>query len=306
MNEPSPSPCQLALLLPVYRNFPEVLLDEAYRQLQTLDISTAVYILDDGSPEPIAALEAWAARHEQVYFRRWESNGGRSTARNHLAAWAQAEYQHFLDDQLRVPSPDFWAKLWAQRLPRGIVYGPAYPPEHPEPGTELRWKVARLREFASFPPEDPYTSFKSGHFLAHHSVWSQVRFDETLRGYGHEDTLLGLALQARKIPLRGLDLPVYNAELDRNTEFLEKVEQSLRNLLIINQNYPGYAQHFGLLRLTGKLQRWHVAGLVYFLLAWGQKSMRRHLQGSQPSLKVFDAYRLLYLLSLLRSGPEKP
>lgn len=296
---------QLALLLPVYGNFPKKLLEEAYRQLQDLSIPTALYILDDGSPEPLPDLEDWTTGRPNVYFRRWSQNGGRSAARNHLAAWAQAEYQHFLDDQLVVSKPDFWKTLWAHRLPQGIVFGPAYPPKQPKPGTELRWKVARLREFARFPPADPYPSFKSGHFLAHHSIWKQVQFEEGLRGYGHEDTLLGLSLQAQQIPLRGLDLPVSNAELDGNSEFLQKVEQSLHNLQIIARRYPDYKQHFGLLRLHGKLRRWRLTGLVYFLLAWGQKWMRRHLQGGQPSLRIFDLYRLIFLIRLMRSDPEK-
>ena len=305
MSEPQPLPYRLALLLPVYRHFPEKLLNEAYRQMGDLEFPTAIYILDDGSPEPLPELERWSGKRENTYFHRRTPNSGRSAARNYLASWAQAEYLHFLDDQLLVTSPEFWAQLWEQRLPLGVVFGAAYPPDAPAPGTELRWKVARWREFGSFPPADPYASFKSGHFLAHHSVLQKVQFDEALTGYGHEDTLLGLALKEKKIPLEGLDLPVYNAHLDTNSAFLEKVEQSLHNLLFIAHRYPYYISYFRLLRLLRFLQRWQVAGLLQVLLAPGQKWMRQHLQGTNPSLRVFDLYRLSLLLSAQRSVSKR-
>jgi len=297
---------QLALAVPVYNHEPLELLEEAYAQLQALPFTTGIYLLNDGSPSPLPALEKWAKSRRGVHYHRSIRNRGRAAARNALANWADAEYCHFLDDQAIVDQPKFWAQLWEARLEGGVVYGPAAYTPQPAPGSELRWRVGRHRELRCFPPEDPYGAFKGHHFLAHRRIWPQVSFAETLRGYGHEDTLFGLALEAKAIPIKAVNLPVYNRPLDPNPLFLQKTRESLDNLRFIEVQYPQWCHRFKLLQARKRLLK--IPGLRAVMgLLWpaGQKIMEKGLLSPAAPLWLYDLYRLFYLMVAARSTSRK-
>jgi glycosyltransferase involved in cell wall biosynthesis len=297
---------QLALAVPVYNHQPLELLEEAYAQLQALPLATGIYLLNDGSPSPLSALEKWARSHKNVYYQRASANRGRAATRNALASWADAEYCHFLDDQAVVDQAQFWAQLWEARLEGGVVYGPAAYTPQPEPGSELRWRVGRHRELRCFPPEDPYGAFKGHHFLAHRRIWPRISFAETLRGYGHEDTLFGLELEAQAIPIKAVNLPVYNTPLDPNPLFLQKTRESLDNLRFIEAQYPQWRHRFKLLQARKWLLK--IPGLRAVLrLLWpaGRKIMEKGLLSPAAPLWLYDLYRLFYLLVAARSTSRK-
>lgn len=297
---------RLALAVPVYNFEPLELLQEAHRQMSALPFSTGIYLLNDGSPKALPQLEAWAQAHDRVHYRRAPQNQGRAATRNALARWADAEYLHFLDDQSAVELPGLWAELWAARLEYGVVYGPAAYAPTPVPGSELRWRVGVQRELKHFPPADPYVAFKGHHFLAHRAVWKKTQFEESLRGYGHEDSLFGLQLEAQGIPIKAVNLPVYNTQLDSNVLFLQKTRESLHNLLQIEAQFPQWQHRFTLLRLRQKLLK--ISGLAAGInLLWpgGRKIMEKALQGRRPPLWLYDLYRLFYLVVAVRSTSRK-
>lgn len=297
---------QLALAVPVYNHQPLELLEEAYAQLQALPLATGIYLLNDGSPSPLSALERWARSHKNVHYHRASANRGRAATRNALASWADAEYCHFLDDQAVVDQAQFWAQLWEARLEGGVVYGPAAYTPQPEPGSELRWRVGRHRELRCFPPADPYGAFKGHHFLAHRRIWPRVSFAETLRGYGHEDTLFGLELEDQAIPIKAVNLPVYNTPLDPNPLFLQKTRESLDNLRFIEAQYPQWRHRFKLLQARKRLLK--IPGLrAVMRLLWpaGRKIMEKGLLSPAGPLWLYDLYRLFYLMVAARSTSRK-
>ncbi|OGX90647.1 hypothetical protein BEN49_06230 [Hymenobacter coccineus] len=122
--------------------------------------------------------------------------------------------------------------------------------------------------------------------------------DESLRGYGHEDTQLGWQLAAAAVPVHHLDNPVRHAGLETAAVFLEKSEQAVRNLAqLLRQGRvePGAR----LVQVARRLRRAGLAPVAQAVLGAAAPALRRHLLGPRPRLAALDALKLLWLLRAL-------
>ena len=59
---------------------------------------------------------------------------------------------------------------------------------------------------------------------------SRIRFNEELKQYGHEDTLLGYQLKKAGIEVLHIDNGLYHEGLESNREFLVKTKLGIENL----------------------------------------------------------------------------
>ena len=85
----------------------------------------------------------------------------------------------------------------------------------------FHWKYGSLREQSSVEQRNlkPYHSFMTNNFLIPKSIFLAIRFEEALTQYGHEDTLFGMELQRRGVPIVHLANPLRHGGLEAEGKF---------------------------------------------------------------------------------------
>ena len=293
-------PVALSICIPVYNSRPYELLHSILRQLPHLPKGTEIRVADDGSaPENRAEVEKYCHKHGIDYHQE-PRNVGRAAIRNILMQKSKGEWLLFLDNDAIIPDGHYLKNYYSYRLNGGVVCGGVHYLPPAQSGCELRHRYGLIRECkpAAERAKNPYNSFKTNNFLAHNSVFTQVQFDESLKNYGHEDTLFGLQLAQKKIAIQHVNMPTHHAVSDTNERFLKKSKAALHNLKYIAQNYPELRSQLALYNLAYRLRK---MGLALLYLKWAalkKPQWERQLLNGTASMRIFDLYRLLKLLEL--------
>ena len=122
---------------------------------------------------------------------------------------------------------------------------------------------------------------------------------ETLKGYGHEDTLWGLELEAAGIPIEHINNPLVHIGLETAASFLQKTREGVQNLLRLDAMGVD-DRHIQLLATYRKLKRWRLRGLIRQVVRIKMPWLEKNLLSSNPSLFYFDLYKLGCMLGAVR------
>lgn len=263
-----------------------------------------VLVGDDGSTEFLNE-NSELLRMDAVHYFHHKENLGRSGNRNFLAAKARFDSLLFLDGDAELPSDKFISKYGKKSAEFDVLCGGTKYGKRPDESRQLRWEYGKEREqrIPFVRNRDPYKGFSSFNFLVKSEVFKQLRFDERLTQYGHEDTLFGMALRNKGFSIRHIDAPAIHLGLDTNEVFMDKTRTAIENLVELEKVYPKIADEVGLLKLHNQLEKAGlgiVLGIASGLLA---NFLGRLLESGMPFLPVFDLYKLLYL-SKLKDSPE--
>ncbi|MBR6140634.1 MAG: glycosyltransferase family 2 protein [Bacteroidaceae bacterium] len=228
-------------------------------------------------------------------------NIGRAARRNALAREAKGEWLLFIDADAEVRSKTFISDYLAAVHPSFgrdgggslvVCGGTGNLPECPRPAARLRYdyEVANEKRFSlSHRRKHPYAQFTTFNFLIQRNLFLSIGFDESLKEYGHEDTLFGLELKRRGIAIHHIDNKLTHLGLEDADEYLTKVETALRTLasMDIEQRKNVRVSAFAL-----RLKRLHLLGLMQFLFRTGKPMLRANLLGRHPSQLLFTFYKL--------------
>ncbi len=291
----------LSILVPIYNFDIRTLTKNLHQQAQSLSAPCEILCFDDGSGEPWKILNREVGQLPLVDYREYAQNLGRSKIRNALADAARGSHLLFLDCDSEVPGDAFLRRYVELMDEEHLLYGGrAYhkaPPE--DPGLLLHWRYGVLRE--QMPParrrENPYHHFMTNNFLIPASVFQQIRFDERLLQYGHEDTLFGMQLRDRGVPILHLDNHLLHIGLEPAPVFLDKTRKGVQNLAFLYRSGTGIETRLTL--FYEKLKRAGVSGPVRALLAALRPLLLRNLLSRRPQLKFLDLYKLSLLLEEL-------
>lgn len=294
----------LSICIPVYRTDVRKLVLTLLEQIKRLtDVQVDIVLIDDASGEPFTALNTFNdAIVKQVLLAQ---NVGRAKIRNLFLQHTNAQYLLFIDGDSTVLNEKFVfnyvQSLSAQAVPV-LVGASCYQQDRPAANYLLRWRYSTHRESLNYDQRisKKQAGFKTNNFVIERSVFEQLGFESRLTGYGHEDTLYGVALQQAKIKVAHIDNPVWNLNLDDNATFLAKTEQALKNLLWIQQYAPS-AEMLEMNKLlatyiaikTSKPKRWLLLILEFF-----NRPMKWWLSSGSAPLLIFDLYRLARLSAL--------
>ena len=173
-----------------------------------------------------------------------------------------------------MPVSDDYVKNYVKHLhPDKLLYGGrVYKPTPPkEANLYFHWHYGSQREQSTAQERQKhiYRSFMTNNFLVPKAIFEQIQFDETLKQYGHEDTLFGWELQERKIPILHLDNPLDHIGLEDVDKFINKTRKGIENLYIISQKYP--IRDIRLLEYFYKVKRWKIAWAVSDFLSSFQR-----------------------------------
>jgi hypothetical protein len=216
-----------------------------------------------------------------------------------LAEQAQYPYLLFMDCDSMPVSDAYVANYLPYCKPDTVCYGGrVYESQRPKDNTCLRWKYGVKRESydAETRRKNPNSRFWSNNFLIYKPLFQSIKFDESLKGYGHEDTLFGLELQAKNIVIQHIDNPLVHLGLENAYVFLKKTENGINNLKqaekILEQKYPGQIAKSNLIQTVRNLQKWHLLPLFALLFKVIRPLIKQNLVGTKPSLFGFDLYKL--------------
>ncbi len=289
----------LSILIPVYNYNITCLINELYKQAKETLADFEILVFEDGSKlfvEENKKIE----KLENCIYKVLEQNIGRSAIRNRLADMAKYDHLLFLDCDAYIGSPHFIEKYEAFCHEECIVIGGTeYDPDEKNSDFSLRLKYGRKRE-ARHANERDKNNFATFNFLISKSIFNKIRFDETLKDYGHEDMLFGYMLKQLHYELIQIENPVIHKGLDSNSAFLRKTEIATENLykLHVSGKYPFLSQESKLLSHYLKLKKLHLVALAALKFNFIKNILQKNLTGKNPSLTYFDFYKLLYLCKL--------
>ncbi len=289
----------LSILIPIY-NFNVVeLVTELHRQAAALDVPVEITACDDGSDEEWKVLNRRLKDVPGVRYRELGKNKGRAAIRNYLARRANHDFLLFLDCDSGLVKEDFLA-TYLQYLPKHpLVYGGRIYREEPPQNADLylHWYYGRYREQMDVATRSarPWHSFMTNNFVIRKDLFFSILFDESLTQYGHEDTLFGMELARRQVPVLHINNPVEHLGLEPTEVFLRKTDQAIENLLFLRKT--GRRVDTRLLNSLEMVERMKMSGMVRSILSYILPLIKKNIYGKKVRLKAFDLYKLYRALS---------
>ncbi len=290
----------LAVCIPVYNQNVERLVRELSEQSKPLNGQVSVLIIDDASSEEFQAQYKNISGFAKVI--QLDVNIGRSKIRNTFLEHTSAEYLLFLDCDAQIVHSDFLSKyveFLKVNRPKVLLGASIYQKEKPPMKFRLRWKYGCMIESKSFEyrVSAPQLGFKTNNFLVDRKILKLHPFNELITGYGHEDTLFGFNLEQNGISICHIDNPVLNAHLDSNSQFLNKTDEALNNLIHIwelSKKNGALLERLNILKVYFKYERNYIIGVILPRL---KKPLRFLLERGVANLTLFSVYKLAYLFA---------
>ena len=289
----------LSILIPVYNFDVRSLVVRLQHQAENSMVAFEIICLDDNSDLHYFEINSEIDALSNVKFTRLSNNIGRAAIRNRLAAMAAYEYLLFMDCD-SMPETDVFIFNYAAFLSaNSVLYGGrTYNPEKPfKKDLFFHWYYGTNREVKTSEQRsvNPYSSFMTNNFLIPKNVMLEIGFDESLKQYGHEDTVFGLELKRRGVHIHHLNNPLRHVGLETASVFLRKSEQAIENLLMLMQKHELQAE-IKLLRYFVKTQKWGLHPFIYLWFYLFRTFLKARLLGSNPNLRTFDLYKLGYMV----------
>jgi glycosyltransferase involved in cell wall biosynthesis len=275
------------------------LVQQLHRLAAADALTFEIILIDDASEEGIHQQNQKLNALPEVQYLQLPQNIGRAAIRNLLAKKANGNFLLFLDCDSRLLNDNFLSNYWQAKISNAVVCGGRKYPATAEKEYALHLKYGQERE--SVVAGKNSRSFHSNNFLIDAQVFNIVQFNESLTQYGHEDTLFGLELHQKGLLVKNIENPVEHAVLETSEDFLAKTEMGLQNILKIAQTNPSQAkQAFKMYALALRLRQMGATAVLRKQFEKRQASWQAQLCSGQPNLRLFDKYRLGYLLNLMR------
>ncbi|MDR1653714.1 MAG: glycosyltransferase [Prevotellaceae bacterium] len=292
----------LSILIPAYNYDITKLVTDLHIQAISLGIDFEIVAMEDGSQKFLFENKS-IKNLLSVKYTVLKENIGRSAIRNCLIDNAIYPYALFLDCDSEICRADFLEKYLKYCHKNCVVSGGRIYKNDVDRRYSLLAKYGKMREqfnAKNLKIRDKYPVFTTPNFLIDKNIFQKIRFDESLKQYGHEDTLFGLELQGQSIDIQMIDNPVYHTGLDDNNTFLHKTELALQTLFSLYKSgkYPLLSQNSKIISFYKKLEILHLIKIIYFTFRIFKPLIIKNLTCKNPSLLLFDFYRLGILCGL--------
>jgi len=289
----------IAVCIPVFNRNITALATALSKQLLALNREGEILIMDDGSEASWQDINESIAQLPFVRYVPGTKNHGRIRIRQLLAQTARFNWLVFLDGDSLLLSDRFLQNYFDQLtdapcvVPGGRIYTQTPPPDC---GYRLHWKYGTVREAPNTAGRNrqPYSGFMSNNFLVHKSIFNQLQFNDSFTGYGHEDTWIGIQLETLQVPVKYIDNAVEHDGVEATKIFLAKTTNALLNLSRLQKLVPAHLlkKHVRLYAFYHTLKTYRLLWLPGLLQALMGRYIQRNLHSCNPSLFLFDVYRL--------------
>ncbi len=291
----------LSICIPIYNFNLKPLVNSLHEQGKTLGIPVEILLADDASNNYYKKINNTLDNLEHVKYLQLNRNIGRAKIRNYLADKAVYQYLLFMDCDSMTPDEKYLERYIPYCSGSIIVCGGrTHYPTHGDDFFRLRWRYGTSREekTALQRKKNPNNSFMTNNFLISKDLFKRFWLNESITGYGHEDTYFGYQLKKAGVGIVHIDNPLIHAGLEASDVFLGKTKEAIGNLLKIYE-LTGYEREFAsmvsLLQTYRKIERWRLTFFMRLIFNIFHNLMEKNLLGSNPKMWVLDLYKLGYI-----------
>ncbi len=295
----------ISICIPIYNFSIKSLLTTLEKEISEHSLDAEIILIDDASSEEFRAMNESICT--TTTYIQLSENIGRAAIRNRFLNYAKGEYFLFMDCDSLIEKPDFIRAYLNAITPDSNVIcgGRVYPEKAPSTNQKLNWKFGVLSESKAAEKREiqPYGSFMTNNFLIKRTVFEQIQFNETIREYGHEDTLFGFELAQNSIAIQHIDNPVMNGHIETNRVFLEKTEKGIENLTVILELVNHNKDFIASVKVLAFYQWMKSKKLTWIIRIIGPiTNLFFHIgiQLGLISIKLFNSYKLHLLDRSLR------
>lgn len=290
---------KLSICIPVYNFDVRELVIDLKKQINCQNIDAEIILIDDASKEECKRMNSEVQKITHRFISL-EKNIGRSRIRNLFLRYASGEYLLFLDCDGKIIEKSFLKKYtqFIQEYPyTQIIYGGRKVLDSPTDSDHyLRWKFAVERE--SLPVElrreNPFLSFQTNNFVILKDVFEKVAFNPGFQKYGYEDLLFAMDLKGEHIKIDHIDNPILNNDLESNSVYLGKVEESVESLshMLKDETLISKLSEVKLVKLYNQLKKMPFKVIPGLFFNLGERILKRKLLKGNVSLRYLDIYKL--------------
>ncbi|KXH83333.1 glycosyltransferase family 2 protein [Chryseobacterium kwangjuense] len=295
----------LSVCIPVYNFDVRGLVSDLKKEISVNGLDAEIILIDDASDESFKNTHQ-ILQNEVENFIFLEKNIGRSRIRNLFQKYASGKYLLFLDCDGKITEPDFLKNYtdFIQKHPEtDVMYGGRIvSASAPDDEHYLRWKFSVERENLplEFRLNKPYLSFQTNNFVIKKDIFEKVDFNPAFQKYGYEDLLFAMDLKSEHIKIDHISNPIFNNDLESNSVYLGKVEESIESLaaMLKDKNLAAKLSEVKLVRLYTKLPFKSLFGLI--LNGFTLKGLKKKLSKRGVNLRYLDVYKLGLLLKKMK------
>ena len=288
----------ISILIPCYNYNAYDIVSRLEKECLTLGIVFEIICIDDASFSPLNELNQKINVLTNCKFFESKKNIGRSANRQLLSQKAQYKWLLYLDVDVKPLNEDF-IKVYLNEIKKGfeVVFG-GFNYKKIE-SNNLRYLFGKSREDipSIIRNKNPYKYIISSNFLVKKVIFDRINRNININGYGM-DYFFGALLKENSISIKHIDNEVTHYGLDDNSKFLIKTNEALKNLHYLNKNKLITKNDITILKYYRLLDFLGTKRIISKLFNMFSKYIESNLKGSDPSLFVFDLYRLSYLCSL--------
>jgi glycosyltransferase involved in cell wall biosynthesis len=284
----------LSVLIPTYNYNIQQLVKLLNSQLSNVDFEYEILVLDDCSPrQDLITANQTVENLPHCFFHRNDNNLGRTATRQKLAKLARFDYLLFMDADVLPKNNDFIKIFDIKKQTKDVMFGGiTYSKKRPNPDQILRWKYGSAREAKSLQDRNvkPYLSIISQCFLIRRYLFIEI--NNFLSNQYGLDVLFSQKLENKKAIIQHIDNPVVHHGLETNKAFIEKTIKGLKTLFELEQSgdIPNNYRPIQKARLF--LSRYKLSYMFTKLIGLLEQLILKNLNGRNPSLFIFDVYRL--------------
>lgn len=290
----------ISILIPTYNYNVYPLVKEIHTQASLLNVPFEIVVVDDGSEKQLTN-QSLLQNLSHTKLITFKENKGRSAARGFLAKTASYDYLLFLDADV-MPADIFYLKKYLENLKNNVVIaagGVLYQRSKPEKDKILRYKYGIGRE-----EKTPVQRNKENNIIVSANLLIKKEIFQKINTVTHnfygDDLLLSSNIMKLDIKVLHIDNPVIHLGLESNQVFLEKSLAAVESLVAL-ENSKDLLDNLTKIQKTYKfLKKNALHTFIHPLLGIFKNSMRRNLLSKNPSLFLFDLYRLYHYISIKR------
>lgn len=288
----------ISILIPVYNYAINNLVSALLLQLDKLDVNWEILISDDvSSPNFLEENNQFIHKlsRKNVKLFQQNTNIGNGANRNFLIGQSLYKWLIFLDADV-LPVENNFISIYLNKLSatsKEIVAGNiVYDSQNPYPNL-LRWKYGKRKEEISFKERRkcPILNVRGANFAIKRELALNHNFPELYKKYGFIDTRFFLQFSENEVEI--IENPVYHLGIESNEIFLRKSQNAISNALFLLNKKDKLANKIAIVSTYKKVRVFK--RLFSFVYAKLNENLVRNLTSENPSVFIFQFYKLLYI-----------
>ncbi|WP_306352830.1 glycosyltransferase family 2 protein [Flavobacterium sp. '19STA2R22 D10 B1'] len=294
----------LSILIPIYNYNASKLITVLHQYALDSKVSFEIIVIDDASTN--SEISAQNASISDLLFCQYiilEKNIGRSKIRNLLASKASYDWLLFMDcDTFPQDTKYIENYLNAIHSNQSDVYfgGIVYQDERPTDDHLFRWVYGKKREAIPLQIRitKPHHYALTSNILIKKKIMLEHSFHGEITNYGFEDLVFVMELKKNGIPITHIENSSYHLNIEPSSVFLEKTHHSLNNLNFITEKGIINFEDTSLTQFYNKISKFKLQYLIIPFFKISQPLLKKNLLSKNPSLFIFDLYKLGYFCSI--------